>query len=118
MAKAHKKKTLDGPPKQVEVTGSALAVELYHRLKQVPHEKLRKEGRAAMGRLSEQRILAEKQHLAQRARRLCPVYRELTSALRKDPELNSVVQAIDHLGRPDRLCSAYGTFPGVPFLPH
>jgi hypothetical protein len=52
------------------ITGSASAVELYHRLKMVPHEKMRSEGRAAMVRLSEQQAHAEKRHLAERARRL------------------------------------------------
>lgn len=103
MAKAGKKKPRDAARKRAEITGSASAVELYHRLKIVPHDKMRKEGRAAMVGLSEQRLQKERQHLAQRAHRLDPVYRELTSAVRKNPELRGVVQAVNRLDRPHRL---------------
>jgi hypothetical protein len=82
------------------ISGSGSAVELYHRLKTVPHEKMRSEGRAAMVRLSEQQVHAEKRHLAERARRLDPVHHELVAAVRKSPELKGVVRAIEALDRP------------------
>lgn len=82
-----------------KIVGSAEAVALYHKLKTGPHEKMLAEGHAVMVRLSEERVLAEKRHVAERAARLDPVHRELAAVVRKTPELSGAVRAIDALAK-------------------
>jgi hypothetical protein len=64
-------------------------------LKVEPPARLRAEGRAAMVRLSEQQFSNEKKRIAERRKRLDPVYQELEAVLKKSPEFAGVVSAID-----------------------
>src|SRR5579863_4888191 len=84
------------------VVGSVWAGAIYERLKREPPERLRSEGRAAMARLSEQRVLNESRHIAERARRVDPIRRELVAAVRNSPELVGLAGAVDGLDKTPR----------------
>jgi len=82
---------------------------IYNRIKVRSDEKFRKSGQEEMARFLERQFQAERRHLAERDRRVGPVYNELRAAVRQSPELKRVVRAIDSLKRqpwPERLPAA------------